>query len=536
MTEPSKYELEVIEPFFDRGYYLSRYPDIASAKVDPLWHYCMTGWREGRDPSAAFDTRYYLGENKDVAAAGINPFVHYVGDGRHEGRKPLPEMAGVRRQLSDAWSVAAARSDTQGGQPVLGAPRELDVDTIVAALESSAGRGEFVISVSQDDYALTHGGIQNIIGDECAEFGNRGVGYLHLCPARPMRWLADASSGEDFVFALRLDGEALGRASFTTLQQALRRLAAIGAQGIWVIHHLMSHSPELIEKLIAANSARPPLFWAHDYFAVCPSYTLLRNDVTYCGAPAVNSDACGICAYRKERSLHQARIQKLLRAIRPTLVAPSQTALELWCRTSQVEVQDTHVLQPARLLQSDRPLPAGARSAGSRLRIAYLGSHVYHKGWDTYQRLAAALQTDDRYEFFQFGTPGSTPSFIHHIPVKVDATARDAMVRAIAREGIDVVISWSIWPETFCFTAHEAMAGGAFVVARRDQGHVNAAIHGYAPQASRNVDDEEELHRYFRGEEVFTDVGRSARRYGCLMPSQGSAELLHPVVEEGVRA
>lgn len=533
MTEASEYECNAIAPFFDHGYYLSRYPDIALARVDPVRHYCAIGWREGRDPSAAFDTRYYLRENPDVAAAGINPFVHYIEGGRQEGRKPMPEMVGVRNQLLNAWTVAD-RLEARRDESLLGAQCVLDVAMIVGAIASSAVGREFVVSVSHDDYALSLGGVQNIIGDECAEFRKRGVCYLHLCPTRPMRWLADASSGDDFVFALRLDGKALGRANFTTLLQALRRLAGTGTLAMWVIHHIMGHSPELVGELIAANSARPPLFWTHDYFAVCPSYTLLRNDIAYCGAPEASSDACGVCAYGKERPFHQARIQKLLRSIRPVVVAPSQAALELWCRTMRAEMQDTRVLQPARLLQSDRPRAVGVRSVGSRLRVAYLGSHSYHKGWDTYQRLAAALQDDDRYEFFQFGTSGETPSFIRHIPVKVEATARDAMVRAIAREDIDVVISWSIWPETFCFTAHEAMAGGAFVVARRGQGHVNAAIHGYAPQASRNVDDEDELHRYFRGADLFRDVEQSPRRFGYLLPSHGSAELLHQVVEEGV--
>ena len=97
------------------------------------------------------------------------------------------------------------------------------------------------------------------------------------------------------------------------------------------------------------------------------------------------------------------------------------------------------------------------------------------------------------------------------------------------------MISWSVWPETFCFTAHEAIAGGAFLVVKRGQGHVNAATHGYAPLASRNVDDEEELHRYFHAGDILTDVEQSPLRYGYLMPSQGSAELLHATICEGIK-
>ncbi|MDP9932886.1 hypothetical protein [Variovorax paradoxus] len=527
---PEEYDL--IAPFFDRSFYLSSYAEVAAASIDPIEHYCTRGWKEGRNPNTSFDTLYYLRENRDVAAAGINPFFHFVGSGRHEGRRPVPEMNVVRQRVSDAWSTAAALSrSAKDVEPVLGAPVELDADAMVGMLVSCSEHDQVVISVSHDDYATSAGGIQNIIGDECKAFRARGVGYLHLCPVRPMRGLADASA-EDFSFALRLDGMAIGRTSGLALRQALTRLANAGVRSTWVLHHLMGHSPELLRTLVEANSSCAPLFWIHDYFSACPSYTLLRNDVTYCGMPAADSDACRICAYGQARPGHQARIQQLLHSIQPELVAPSQTALELWARAGLFETPHMHVLQPAKLLPSGRP----RHSRSGRLRVAYLGSQVFHKGWYSYQRLAAAFRADDRYEFLQFGSPGPTPSFIRHVPVKVGASARDAMVRAIAAQGIDVVISWSVWPETFCFTAHEAIAGGAFLVVKRGQGHVNAAVHRYAPQASRSIEDEEELHRYFHAGGISTDVEQSPLRYGYLLPSQGSAELLHTTACEGDQA
>lgn len=45
---------------FDPAYYLDRYPDIASAGVDPFEHYYRYGYREGRDPSATFNTNFYI--------------------------------------------------------------------------------------------------------------------------------------------------------------------------------------------------------------------------------------------------------------------------------------------------------------------------------------------------------------------------------------------------------------------------------------------------------------------------------------------
>jgi len=40
---------------FDERFYLSTYPDIAAAGVDPLEHYLAAGRFEGRRPSAIFD-------------------------------------------------------------------------------------------------------------------------------------------------------------------------------------------------------------------------------------------------------------------------------------------------------------------------------------------------------------------------------------------------------------------------------------------------------------------------------------------------
>jgi predicted SAM-dependent methyltransferase len=73
-------------PGFDPEYYLSRYPDIRDAGLDPLYHYLLAGWKEGRDPSAGFSTSGYLDANPDVSAAGVNPLLHFVNTGFAEGR------------------------------------------------------------------------------------------------------------------------------------------------------------------------------------------------------------------------------------------------------------------------------------------------------------------------------------------------------------------------------------------------------------------------------------------------------------------
>jgi hypothetical protein len=73
---------------FDSLFYLSQNADVAAAGVDPLEHYNIFGWHEGRDPNPYFDTSAYLAANPDVAAAGVNPYEHYNTFGWQEGRNP----------------------------------------------------------------------------------------------------------------------------------------------------------------------------------------------------------------------------------------------------------------------------------------------------------------------------------------------------------------------------------------------------------------------------------------------------------------
>jgi serralysin len=61
---------------------------VANAQINPLTHYMLVGWTEGRDPSSYFDTARYLADNPDVAVAQINPLAHFLQSGVYEGRQP----------------------------------------------------------------------------------------------------------------------------------------------------------------------------------------------------------------------------------------------------------------------------------------------------------------------------------------------------------------------------------------------------------------------------------------------------------------
>lgn len=84
---------------FDEKYYLDKYPDVKSSKIDPLDHYLYFGYREGRNPGRLFDNNFYLNEYPDVKKSGINPLIHYVEHGMKENRLRNKDDANMKEHI-----------------------------------------------------------------------------------------------------------------------------------------------------------------------------------------------------------------------------------------------------------------------------------------------------------------------------------------------------------------------------------------------------------------------------------------------------
>lgn len=85
-------ELKTAARRFDYSYYRKTSPDLDRySDLQLLVHYCVFGWRDGRDPTPDFSSSRYLNAYPDIAAAQINPFTHFLTKGQKEGREAWPE-------------------------------------------------------------------------------------------------------------------------------------------------------------------------------------------------------------------------------------------------------------------------------------------------------------------------------------------------------------------------------------------------------------------------------------------------------------
>ena len=491
LTDEEQAVRRVAGPEFDSDYYLIANGDVCRTGMDPLCHYVRSGRLEDRRPNAWFDPAWYRAAHPEADASGLDAFSYYLRHGRAFGHRPQPRAAAARRALAQARPPHSRHADWAPGTVVHLHPHRL-MELAGARLAGGSG---LTVSLSQDRYAGTPGGIQSLIASEQSAFNRRGEAYLHLAPAVPLLTLAadpapEGAAGGGRVpsfLHVTLDGDTLGVAAAGEVLDLLAALAArLPALRRLVVHCMFGHSTGFVTALhraLHAGAGAPlvAVFWLHDYESLCAGYTLLRNDVAFCGAPPVDSAACGICVYGEGRAAHLAGIQALFRAVPFHVVAPSAAALDVWLRRADLphlsaQVGEVLRIEPAGLRRqvagtSGAVVPRG--SLANPVRLAFVGLPTPGKGWEAFCGIASHLARSSAYRLLHFascgdqGVPGV--GFMH---VQVTPAAPDAMVRALAAAGTDLVLVLSPWPETFCIVASEALAAGADVLTLECSGNV----------------------------------------------------------------
>lgn len=504
---------------FDEDYYLARYPDVHAAGQDAFAHYMKHGWLEGRDPSPTFSTRDYLTNYPHVAESGVDPLTHFAERGALEGCR----AASSARSSDERNSVLTAvpvRDSAKHWRPVADMDRPLPLAALETLVMTAAAdsNGSAVLSLSHDQYTSVVGGVQSVVAAEEDALRAEGWVYIHLSPAHPLPMLADPQSAGDSFLVLTLNGRREGVVRESDLLAVLEQS---GLSPHFVVHHARGFSAATILRLAQACRDSRPGWWVHDLFSVCTNPFLLRNDTTFCAAPPAESSACMVCTYGDVRQGHVADMRSIFAELDPVVLAPSVTVLDFWRSRVDFAHSEARVVPPASITFQG---PPGARTPGP-VRIAHLGAPARHKGWPVFASLVERFRDDSRYEFFVLGASEPPVQGVRHVHVQVTPDDPDAMVRAVAEHDIDVAIIWPACFESFSFVVLEAIAGGAFVVARREAGNVWPAVRALGEDRGIGLPSEIQLQALLLGDRL-TELAARPRPRGTLHRASGTAEFL----------
>lgn len=365
-------------------------------------------------------------------------------------------------------------------------PHVLDVlklDAVLVAQEELEARvrkhsenRSFVLAISHDSFQAFTGGIQTLINDEMRTLAKEGVSQIHLCPLERIDQLS--KDAEHLNLIVSVDGKALAVADAPSMVAVLQKLGAGECRSIQ-IHHTMNWNLSLIDKLLETVKATPKFFWLHDYYSVCRSYNLLRNDRAFCNAPPLNSNSCSICRYGPSRPGHMGSFKALFERWNFAFLTPSQKAADVWLKAypeyaSRLKITPIYHLEPttSQNVRED--------SKDRKIRIAFPGIAYEFKGWSLWRKLVEALQTNPNYELLHLGQKvgelqrTAFPERFRRI--RSGPSNPDALPKAFQEEKVDIIFYCPIWPETFSLIAYEAHAAGCWTLSTEDSGNVAAYI------------------------------------------------------------
>ena len=411
--------------------------------------------------------------------------------------------------------------------PVLLSHSELD--QALSQRSPAAHRG-LILSISHDNYRKELGGVQLCVQREEVMAPAKGFDYLQIHPWQPLPRLAHTAEDNDVIVCLVLNGTDLGACRMSTLTQVAADLTSKNQQSLHlVIHQMLGNSPEQLADLARAVGPSECIFWLHDFFSICQSPTLQRNGLAFCNAPAVTSNACALCVSGHERVAHASRMKDFFDRVAVDVISPSDHTAQLWQAKSGLVARSLRVV-PHVQLQTMRRATATAVPPDAPIRIGHLGSLAPHKGWNTYASLMNDPDRAPGLEFVVLAAKRPNQGEDHWQSVMVTSEDLFAMAEAVESQKLDVVLNWPDWPETFSFTAHEAMAGSAYVITNTWSGNVAAGVEA----AGRGVvlNDPAELLAFVRSDRLRSLVARRRADHGVLQIQAVHSDLTYHLLEE----
>lgn len=481
-----QYLLILKSGFFDRHYYLFHYPDVRQADIDPLLHYIKFGWKERRNPSEHFNTSFYLEEYDDV---NENPLIHYIRIGKEEKRSTndkIRKNSSIKGQHIDQEIKESVPNSILSGEDLK--------KQITKKIKNSS----IVISVSHDNYLNSVGGVQITIADQQEFINLKGESYLHIFPYNISNYIKN--NEDPYYIGLSIDSEFLGFTNSNHLLNVISFSNDIKLTEVH-IHHTMGFDFNFLHKLLQKTKKSRVAFWLHDLFSVCPNYFLLRNNIEFCDAPHIDSNSCMICSFYKDRRITLAEFSKLFHENEIEIIAPSEFSINYWKSKTNYRLIKEKIIPHAKL---NWRKPRANEKDIPPLNIAFVGSPVFHKGWEEFKILSEKFGKSGIYNFFLFASEKKNGNF-KYVNVSVTKSERHRMIEELSKHKIDVAILWSICPESFSYTMYESLCAGCFIITNPFSGNIQYFIRNN-PDKGKILRDKEELMVLFQSKQILDDA------------------------------
>jgi hypothetical protein len=451
---------QVVEESLDIEYLEEQ---IEGDVVDVVSYYILNSFK--LNPNRDFDTDYYLSSYQDIKDAGVSPFYHYLVAGKEEGRRGNPpinieqDIIFSSIKLQSEGSVSYKKNKASDLLPAA-----VIVEKIFGEISKCEQTAVFV-AISHDCYLDNVGGVQTCLIQEQSSANNKHVAYLSLYPNQPFLRLSQIEA----EYGVNLNGVYMGLVDGVALKELMMDLS-VKLESYLTIHTLQGTNAKVLESVINSSSFKNIYFWVHDYFIMCEGFNLLRNNVEYCGGAPLGSLACEVCTYGSGRLHHIKQMDSILDKV-DTIVTPSNAATEILLKY-RPELKFKTVTHPHHNIVDS----VTSLISLKKVKVAFVGYGTFHKGYFDFVEIVKKLEGNEQFEFLKFSNDRIKSGGIKNIRAAVTKDEPQAMVSALKKEQVDVVVMPSKWPETFNLVTYEALLAKVPVLVVGDTGNPSNVI------------------------------------------------------------
>lgn len=417
-------QISTIAPSFESSLYIRQFshtPRVRRISCDPLLHYVIVGWREGRTPASSFDPWCFNRRNPELSKSA-DPFALHIGARGYAA----PCHDNVDRGASNRWdpgkdSILTVNHGRGGGSSTF-----LD---LFEANELAAGFNVFRLR------AVPRAATLGIVDDIAAH-------------ARPL----PAS-----VFDLAT--ELVELAEYCRARRVTRL----------VINHVIDRPPEALSwvKRLSRLIGCGYEVILHDYYALCPRVNMLTGLSEFCDvAPP---EKCVPCTASHGSEVKNFDAYTWRRDFLMFIEGASKVTVpsaDLGARfQSQLPSTRITVWQPE-IDASIPPERTPSLAADEPLRVLSIGALSVPKGANVLAALASLSATEGDLIAFTLVGSGAEARRLRRAGVQATGFYRsEDLGRLIDAADAHVVFFPSIWPETWSFVLTSALQHGLPVIA-----------------------------------------------------------------------
>lgn len=383
---------------------------------------------------------------------------------------------------------------------------------------------KYAIVISHTNYLGSMGGTEKYIYEQSLHLVRNDIGVIQIFPGQSYS-LLDTKNGA--YYGVVADGQFRGFHSIMDIVEWLSKLH-IQLTTLYT-HHLLNWQISdytTLYRSVQQQHSFLHILYMHDFFTLCSSYhmqfepraavsIMQASERRSCiadiaASPGSVAPICLSCRHSVQLSEWRQAIQSVL-AQADHIVVPSYFVRET---VAAVYGDMVHKLTvKSHLSFTEQSIVHKPTPVHRKIRLAYLGYRMDNKGWQLWERLYKDNELRQLYEFHHVG---SQENYSEHVVMHQYSFIKDGKMAApnlLAKHDIDLVLLWSIVPESYSYTLQESIAAGVPVLTSPLSGNIAATIETH-PELGKVLQSEEQLRALlFNTGEVLGYVSGDRARY-----------------------